>query len=132
MSAHKYANMNFNQIHNVIEDFYSRAFNDEWIGYHFQHIEHLPDHIDRVARFWFFQFHQKKVDGYQDEHFNLIQTHMPLRATSGQLNRWVMLFNQTLEIAVKNKILGPQDHLDWMESIHRFKKIFENNQVLLR
>jgi hypothetical protein len=124
--------MNLNQIHSVVAHFYQAAIHDIWIGYHFKHITDLSPHIDRIARFWYFQYHQKKVAGFEHEQFNLIHTHMPLQATTGQLNRWIILFNQSLETAVKDSRITSLDQKWWMDLIMRFKEIFLKNDGLFR
>jgi len=124
--------MNLNQIHSVVESFYQQAVNDIWIGYHFRHIKDLAPHINRIARFWYFQYHQKKIAGFEDEQFNLIHTHLPLQATTGQLNRWIILFDQTLLESVKKNIIRDEDHKWWMDLILRFKEIFLKNEGLFR
>jgi hypothetical protein len=124
--------MNIKQFRSVIASFYHQAVKDVWIGYHFSHIADLTPHIDHIARFWYFQYHQKKVNGFDDEQFNLIQAHLPLKATLGQLNRWIVLFEQSLQQAEQDNIIGHEDKKWWIDSILRFKEIFIKNEALLR
>jgi len=122
--------MNLATIHKIVHHFYNHATQDIWIGYHFRHIQDLEPHIERISRFWYFQYHQTKID--QAEQFNLIETHMSLQATTGHLNRWIVLFKETLDHAVVEHSITENEKDWWMQRIEQFKNIFLKNPQLFK
>ena len=118
-------------IKKVVESFYSKAVKDVIIGYHFRKIQEReskdvlnPDisffenHIPRIVTFWKFQLLGEKTD----QTYNLISSHAPLKIRRGELDRWLMLFNQTLdELADDNlKTL-------WREKLNFFAQRFKES-----
>ena len=93
-------------IKEVVESFYSKAVKDVIIGYHFRKIQEgkshdvlnpdisfFKEHIPRIVTFWKFQLLGERPD----ETYNLINTHAPLKLRRGELDRWLTLFDSTLD-----------------------------------
>lgn len=87
------------------------------IGYHFRGIENFDTHLPRIASFWQLQL-TGKIDHKDQLPFNLMNTHKPLKLKSAEINRWVILFEQTL-----NEFnLDEEFHNEWMEKVNFFKE----------
>ncbi|TDJ04606.1 MAG: hypothetical protein E2O68_07900 [Deltaproteobacteria bacterium] len=122
-------------IKEVVESFYSKAVKDVIIGYHFRKIQEgtsenvlnpdisfFKNHIPRIVTFWKFQLLGEQTN----ETFNLINSHAPLKLRKGELDRWLMLFHQTLD-EFENEDLKKlwQDKLSFFAQRFRAsKKIF--------
>lgn len=116
-------------IYHITEIFYQKAVNDILIGYHFNQIKpQLDQHIRHISDFWNIQINQV----ISKRSFDLLNTHRPLKATTGQLNRWKLLFFETLNQAVEDKIINQSQMSHWKELIEKFSRIFINSKVLLR
>jgi truncated hemoglobin YjbI len=98
---------NSKEIHSVIEKFYSKAVVDPIIGFHFRKIqefegvdplrppiEAFAQHIPRITNFWRMQLLDEK--NLEEIPFNLIKTHEYLGLKRGQIDRWLMLFIETI------------------------------------
>jgi hemoglobin len=78
--------------------FYSKAFKDELIGYFFTEVVplDLETHIPVIADFW-----EAIVFNTQDYRKNVMQVHQHINQLSAikkeHLDRWVSLFTQTVE-----------------------------------
>ena len=108
--------MKYEDILVVVKSFYAKATEDILIGYHFRNIEDFDSHLPRIADFWYLQLNEK----YRQEpvKFDLIDIHIPLRIRKGQIGRWIVLFQETL-----NEFEGPKKDL-WLEKLNHFQKIF--------
>lgn len=95
------------QIHLVVESFYSKAIQDPIIGFHFRKIqefegadplkppiEAFAHHIPRIVNFWRMQLLEEK--NLEEIPFNLIKTHAYLGLKRGQIDRWLLLFIETI------------------------------------
>lgn len=91
----------YNQIYDVIVDFYAKATHDFMIGYHFRKIESFEEHFPRIANFWYLQL---KGELYEkvDPPFDLLNRHKVLGIKKGEINRWMTLFFETLEASEIN------------------------------
>ena len=96
------------QIQTVIEDFYAKAVVDPIIGFHFRKIQEcesadpmkptidaFANHIPRIVNFWRMQLREEYK--LETEPFNLIKAHSHLGLKRGQVDRWLILFNETLD-----------------------------------
>ena len=118
-------------IETVVNSFYEKAINDFLIGYHFRKIrndqashplnstlEEFAHHIPRIVLFWKMQLiKERPQDGSIS--FDLINTHHKLSIRQGELNRWVMLFMETLEEQGDHPLKQ-----EWKERILQFQSIF--------
>lgn len=111
--------LNRESIDQVVRDFYTKAVNDIIIGYHFRHIQNFDTHIPRIVDFWELQLTGKTVHP-KSLPFNLLQVHAPLKFTSGQLDRWVLLFLETLT----HSKIGISAKQAWEEKVQHFQQIF--------
>ncbi|MCT4641475.1 MAG: hypothetical protein N4A33_04200 [Bacteriovoracaceae bacterium] len=106
------------QINKVIHHFYDKAKTDILIGYHFTRtIKNFDEHIPKIVSFWDLQFNQVAV---QKKYlpFDLIGKHKDLKINLGEVHRWVLLFNQTL-----NELkISEEDKKVWLNKIEIFKE----------
>lgn len=108
----------FDIIHQVVANFYQTAINDIWIGYHFQRIDNLDKHIERISYFWQLQL-TGKITRPEFLPFLVIEVHRPLKITTGQVDRWIILFHQTLDRF--NKELNADQIELWKSKIELFR-----------
>jgi hypothetical protein len=107
-----------------------KATNDVLIGYHFNKFrdpETLEKHLIRISSFWEMQL-TGKTTVELDEGFRLLYTHYGLNLKTGELGRWVVLFNQTLT-EIENEIEHPNIKLltnAFKERIALFENKFKN------
>ena len=95
-------------IDSIVYDFYSKAVIDPIIGFHFRKIqefegtdplrppmEAFAGHLPRISSFWQIQL----LPGTKQVHppYNLKKAHDYLGLRPGQVNRWIILFNETLD-----------------------------------
>ena len=108
-------------IHSIVTSFYEEATRDVLIGFHFKHIKDFSEHIPRICAFWEFQFNGQ-TSLKLDHPFDLLNAHAPLKFTMGQLNRWVFLFDKTLDDFVDTNQITESDKEEWMVKVHFFKQ----------
>lgn len=115
--------MTYQNIRQVVEAFYAKATTDFLIGYHFKRIEDFDTHIPRIADFW-----EPQVLGTSTHPesfpFRLLAKHLPLHLKTGELNRWILLFFETLDEYEKTH---PQDQAEvklWKEKVLILKERF--------
>lgn len=115
----------------VVETFYQKAINDFMIGYHFRKIQQgqsahplqaelgqFAHHIPRIVQFW-------KLQLLGSEHadpelkFDLINVHKQLSVRRGEVNRWVILFFETLEELGAHPLKE-----NWKDRVVQFQSIF--------
>ena len=87
-------------IHKIVSEFYQKAVYDILIGYHFRKFEDqviLAHHLERITSFWEMQLMQS-ISIPLEKPFTLMYTHFQLGLKNiGELNRWLLLFRETLE-----------------------------------
>ena len=113
--------MNYQTIFNIVDDFYKKANHDILIGYHFRVIEDFDHHIPRIADFWNLQLNGKMEDRSHLP-FNLLTTHMPLKINMGEIHRWVVLFEETLNEHCLREKISKEDVEKWLLRITPFKE----------
>lgn len=117
-------------IEEVVDSFYKKAITDIFIGYHFRKIQtgealspNLSDfahHLPRIKIFWKAQL----IKNFKNtETFNLKESHIPLKIRKGELDRFILLFNETLEVFEK-KHPGLDLFNDWKLRLQFFKTQF--------
>jgi len=100
-------------IEEIVDSFYEKAVKDILIGYHFRKIQKgdnlvpsLSDfahHLPRIKIFWKSQLLKEFKSSIS---FNLKETHIPLNIRKGELDRFLILFNNTLDtFEEKNTVL---------------------------
>lgn len=114
-------NLNFKLFLDITTSFYEVATIDIMIGYHFRHIEDFDTHLPRIASFWQIQM-TGSIDNKEQLPFNLLQAHVPLKIRSGEIDRWGILFEQTLRQYQQNKLIDEDLILDWMKKVAFFKE----------
>lgn len=109
----------------VITKFYNKATFDVMIGYHFRGIENFDTHLPRIASFWQLQM-TGSIDHKEQLPFDLINVHRPLRLKKAEINRWIILFEQTL----KEFNLDDEFHNLWMEKVELFQSRLKSGLAL--
>lgn len=104
----------------IIHAFYDKAKTDILIGYHFRHIENFETHIPRIADFWQLQL-TGTIDNPQSLPFNIIDTHKHLMVKTGEVDRWVMLFTNTLDEFIQKQKLSSEQKEFWLKKIKPFR-----------
>ncbi len=104
----------------IITSFYDKATKDILIGYHFRFIEDFDEHLPRIASFWQLQL-TGKIDAKEQLPFNLIAAHKPLKLNKGEVHRWVILFENTLDEFIQSQKISDMDKIDWMKKVEKFK-----------
>lgn len=88
--------MTYQNIQQIIETFYGKATTDVLIGYQFTRIEDFNTHIPRIADFW-----EPQILGTSTNPgsfpFRMMAKHLALTLKTGELNRWIILFFETLD-----------------------------------
>lgn len=115
------SNPAFDEIHEVIRDFYSIATRDILIGYHFRHIDHLDEHIERISHFWYLQLYGEILKK-EELPFHLLRVHLPLGIKRGEIGRWLVLFKESLERTNLSETSKDQ----FLEKVNYFKEILES------
>ena len=117
-------------IEDIVDSFYKKAVTDILIGYHFRKIQtgeslipSLSDfahHLPRIKIFWKSQLLK---DFKSNASFNLKESHKPLKIRKGELDRFLLLFHQTLNEFQKQ---GPDLELfnNWKIKLNFFKVQF--------
>ena len=112
-------NLALKEIETVVVEFYKKAIYDVLIGYHFQRITDFSTHIPRIIDFWARQLLPELYLG-NPASFKLIPKHQALGIKRGEVGRWVILFEKTLEENPLNAICAKK----WKEKIQHFQKVF--------
>lgn len=97
-------------IEELVDSFYEKAISDFLIGYHFKKIQtgdalyptlsDFAHHLPRIKIFWKTQLLK---DFKNTLSFNLKESHIPLKIRKGELDRFILLFNETLDQFEKNQ-----------------------------
>ncbi|MFO7954542.1 MAG: group III truncated hemoglobin [Thioalkalivibrio sp.] len=82
------------RIRAVIDDFYRRLSADPEIGHHFERIQDFPDHVNRIADFWYMNL-GGRLD--QPPTIDMVGKHAPLNLTEADLAVWMHHFKATTE-----------------------------------
>ena len=106
-------------IEDVVRAFYAKARTDILIGYHFQRIADFETHLPRIFAFWELQL-LGKTDRTLSEPLDVIRAHIPLNIHTGEVNRWVKLFMETLNESRASDELKAR----WPSKLEHFQKIF--------
>lgn len=110
--------ISFDTINKVVSQFYDVARNDILIGFHFRHIQNFDEHIPRISNFWQLQL-TGEINRKEELPFKLIEVHLPLKVTPGQIDRWVFLFLENLE---NQEVLAKEIRSEWEKKVLHFAK----------
>lgn len=115
-------------IEQVVVTFYQKATTDFLIGYHFRHIHDFDTHIPRIVDFW--EIHllpglHVSERAKKAEPFQLINIHRPLIIKKGEVGRWIILFQQTLEETDQHELKEK-----WLSKLEFFRNVFLNSKEL--
>lgn len=112
-------------IEEVVRAFYAKARTDVLIGYHFLRIADFDAHLPRIFAFWELQL-LGKTDRTLTEPLDAIRAHVPLNIHTGEVNRWVKLFLETLKESSVSDSLKER----WPPKVAHFQKIFLTSSLL--
>ncbi len=130
-----------NFINEVVDDFYRLATTDILIGHQFRKIalkESMPGHplrppleafshhLPRIKTFWYIQL-LGETKSKEETPFDLIQVHRELFIRMGELNRWLVLFDQTLNELGKNRTELDDFVQKWKDKVQIFETKFKNS-----
>lgn len=116
-------------IEKIVFDFYQIALDDVLIGYQFQKIPNFSQHVKKISTFWKNQLYPNLYP--QVENIRFRAKHLPLNLHIGELGRWIVLFNQTLDqwcqthgesVAIKR----------WKEKIELLKEMLLSHPAMFR
>jgi truncated hemoglobin YjbI len=117
--------MNYPLILEIINSFYDTVKKDVMIGYHFRFIEDFDEHIPRIADFWNLQLNGQ-LNNKAHIPFNLLSTHQALGIKKAEVGRWILLFNQNLQIYKDQNKITEEQITEWNIKIELFKKKIES------
>lgn len=80
-------------IFNVVNDFYTRVQTDSLLQVPFNSVHDWPEHIQRIAHFWWIRFGGKP---YMFAEYNPVLKHFYAGFNAEFLARWLQLFHATL------------------------------------
>ncbi len=113
----------------IVCEFYRKAINDVFIGYHFRKISNRSDnleqdlgafskHIPRITSFWKSQLiGTPKLEDAK----HILHAHENLNIRKGELGRWLTLFRQELKNHQESELTE-----FWLSKIDTFEKAFTN------
>lgn len=108
-------------IEKIIFNFYRTAIEDILIGYHFRKIKNFEEHIPHIAAFWTARlFPDEKQEIARS--YNFIKAHAPLGIKRGEIDRWLVLFAESLE----NEEIDQELKDRWINETHTFATILRN------
>lgn len=108
-------------ISTVVNAFYQKVEHDPILKVPFQSVHDWPDHIKRLAHFWWIRFGGKP---YMFSHYNPVTKHYFAGFNQTFLKHWLKLFHQTL-----NEKLSPQQAMTWKTiSEHMGKGLSARNE----
>lgn len=112
----------------IVTSFYQKATQDILIGYHFRNITDFDEHLPHIADFWNMQ-----INGVmpKDKQFELLSKHLALNLLPGHLNRWIVLFHETLSEYLKQNLITQQQLDIWLAKIEFFKIRFNSIPKML-
>lgn len=126
-------------IYVICESFYKKVVYDVLIGYHFEKFrdpQTLEHHLERITTFWEMQFTGGISKPLEGPGFRLLFTHLQLGLKKGEVGRWIVLFHQTLDEALKEFQKNGTDveaaefeviSDEWKKKIEFFKMRFESH-----
>ncbi len=112
-------------IEHVVRAFYDKARTDVLLGYHFQRIPDFETHLPRIFSFWELQL-LGKTDRTLGEPLDVIRAHIPLNIHTGEVNRWVKLFLETLSESQASDELKAR----WPSKLAHFQQVFLRSPLL--
>jgi hypothetical protein len=132
-----------NIIEKVILEFYKKATTDVQLGYHFRKIQefqldefkHHPlrppieafaDHLPIINEFWNRQLGAEAKQS--DIQFDLINKHFYLSLRLGELRRFHLLFNETIE-EFSAELSEKSYYQPWLQKLDHFVNIFSRSKI---
>ena len=85
--------------------------------YHFNGIENFDTHIERIARFWSLQL-SGKVLRKEDLPYKLLEVHQALPIKRGEIDRWMLLFKQNIDLYSK---VSSEDKALWLNKAENMR-----------
>ena len=113
--------LKYDLILDIVKSFYDKATTDILIGYHFRFIDDFDSHFPRIADFWQLQL-TGNMDHPESKPFDIISKHAPLKVKRGEIDRWALLFDSTLEEYVASNKISEDIRIEWMRKVKIFQK----------
>jgi len=128
----------YNFIKAVVDSFYDKAKADIIIGYHFRHIENFDTHLPKIYLFWSLQLlelnKEEKLELISQVSMeNIIKKHEYLKIKKGEVGRWVLLFQQTIDQtydALEKTDSIAKIRQKMIRKTENFHKVFLNSKTL--
>lgn len=122
----------------MTDSFYEVAQKDIIIGYHFRHIKDFNTHLPKIYQFWaqhLLKLSKEERDSLFPEKSssNIFKKHAYLKIKKGEVGRWVLLFQKSIEEKLKPSRETPEVEklrTDWIQKIEYFHKKFVESQEL--
>lgn len=112
--------ISYSTILEIVTNFYQKANFDILIGYHFRVIPDFDTHLPRIAYFWQLQL-TGEIDDRSMLPFEIIPLHKALKLNRGEVDRWVVLFEQTLNEFIQANEISESDKEFWLKKIDIFR-----------
>lgn len=113
--------IHYKNILSITQSFYDIAKVDILIGYHFSVIDNFETHIARIADFWNLQINGE-IQTKSHLPFEMLRTHKSLKINTGEVFRWVKLFEDNLENYKREGLISSKEKSLWMEKVALFQK----------
>jgi hemoglobin len=97
--------LTFQDIHQVVDRFYTQVQHDSLLSVPFQSVQDWPTHIERITHFWWTRFGGTP---YKSVQYNPVLKHFEAGFNEAFLKRWLDLFGATLE-----SVLQPEQVQIW-------------------
>ena len=82
------------RVTHVVQRFYARLLADAELGPYFARLPDLDAHVAHIVEFWWIAMGGKTAG---TPVFDMVGRHAPLGITEAHLQRWLMIFAQTLD-----------------------------------
>lgn len=113
--------LSYGLILKIVKSFYAKATTDILIGYHFRVIDDFEEHFPRIADFWQLQL-TGTMDHPESKPFDIISKHVPLKVKRGEIDRWGLLFSNTLDEYIQANQITIDTKEMWMQKVKVFQK----------
>ena len=105
----------------VVQRFYAKASGDVLIGYHFRRIPDFETHLPRIYAFWEIQLLGQTSIPLAGP-LDVVNAHVPLKIHTGEVGRWVRLFEETLDQEARGERM--EFVTSWKAKVAHFQKVF--------
>lgn len=110
--------LNLNDVHRVVQQFYLKARQHPVISHYFAGIEDFHLHEEKITAFWWIALGGKITDlpGAAPA-FDMINKHLALGILEADLGIWLSLFEQTLFENIEESLAS-----EWLTKVHEIAR----------